>query len=338
MATITCAISSISFKVDYLSTLSIPHTAGYFHPIFAASHSQLQDLYSKHCTRKLTPTDSYLLFLAFLHSTGQVEWDSPATLDPNSQETKILIENNISQLLSVIAMSDAITLPSFSQPSFRVTIHNSSLPQIKTWVSAWRANINSFHTFKATSKDKDTLQKVENELTFLIRSDRTTKEYAHIVAEWACLAGEFPVDKKEEWKRIIRSCFNVKKMFATPISLLKEIKEYCEQNIEVGSIHFHTLYKVLNEGISSNINYLGFEVLPNDLEGEEGEGEEGESNVAIIKAEKELQRVLDIAPNKEPLAGDYKDSLSFLKAKLAYRVAKSQKAKEKRESLHKAGL
>ena len=40
------------------------------------------------------------------------------------------------------------------------------------------------------------------------------------------------------------------KMFNTPLVLLKEIKDYCECNIEAGSIHFHTLIQVLQEGIS----------------------------------------------------------------------------------------
>jgi len=43
MARIICAISGVTFTTSFFEepTLAIPHTAGYFHPIFAASYSQL---------------------------------------------------------------------------------------------------------------------------------------------------------------------------------------------------------------------------------------------------------------------------------------------------------
>ena len=328
MTALTCAISGIQFKTDHLTALSIPHTAGYFHPIFAASHAQLQQLYSCYCKGALNNTDSYLTFLALAHSSEQIEWKHPVTLEPNSPSTTCLIANNIRQLVSVLSLTYTIVHPSFRQPSFVVTHNNSELHQIKHWIEAWADNIENFNTYRASKSEQEELQKVENNLSLLILSGESTERYSHIVADWASIAGQFPADKKEVYKRTIRSCFNTTKMFNTPLTLLKEIKEYCECNIEAGSIHFHKLSEVLREGISRHVDYLGgsslalgYTLLPeigtaSDLK-------------AVIANETAIASILASAPDSAPIATDYPDNLSFLKAKLAYRTKMNSITRDK---------
>ena len=144
MCRITCAISGIRFNASYLDDLSISHTAGYFHPVFALPYSSLHHLYSKHCKGELSPNDSYLLFLAFLHSSDQIEWLVPASLNPNNNSTKSMIENNLAQLITVLEKSGIISHPSFKQPSFKVTAEGSLLQQIPSWIKAWQSNIKDF--------------------------------------------------------------------------------------------------------------------------------------------------------------------------------------------------
>ncbi len=316
MARVTCAISGLRFSTEYLEGVSIPHTQGYFHPIFACSYKQLHYLYTQHCHGKLTPKDSYLLFLAFLHSTDQIRWEAPSTLDPNSASSKKLIENNLSQLLSVLAKTGVIKHPSFSQPSFVVTYDNCNLAQIPNWIKAWNSNIEYFKLGKASAQAQESLQKIENKLTYLILSGERVDRFSHIVADWADKAAEFPLEKRELYKLTIRSCFNTTKMFNTPLTLLKEIKDYCECNIEVGSVHFHTLTKVLKEGITRHIDYLGgsvagYTLLPSAFKGNKSEA----------KNEAELISIAANAPESYPQRGDYSTNLDFLRAKLAFRVA-----------------
>lgn len=322
MSTITCAISGIAFKTEYMGELTIPHTAGYFHPVFACSHKQLHALYSLHTRGKLAPTDSYLLFLAFLHSSGKITWQHPATLDPMSTYTRQLIEGNIAQLLSVLARTDTILHPHFKQPSFIVSHSNCDLSGIGHYIKSWDNNISWWYSNRAEEKEQRDLQKVENYLSTLILSGEKVERYSHVVADWADVAAGFPIDKREEWKRVIRTCFNVTKMFNTPLTLLKEIKDYCECNIEAGSIHFHTLSKVLKKGISCHIDYLGgsslalgYEILP--------ELADSDTLASIVKNETAVNSIVSNAPIKEPVRTDYSDSMSFLRAKLAYRVSVS---------------
>ena len=316
MARVTCAISGIPFKVDYLPNINIHATAGYFHPIFACNHKQLQQLYTQHCTGKLTDMDSYLLFLAFLNDSGMIIWEHPVTLDPSLKSTKIKIENNLSQLLSVLAKSGVISHPSFKQPKFKVSYHNSDLEQIPNWIRAWEDNIFDFYYGKASQKEQEELQKVENSLSNLILSGEPPSKYAYVIAEWAAVAGNFPADKVELYKRTIRSCYNSNKMFNTPLTLLKEIKTYCECNIESGSIHSYSLYSTLKQGIKRHSDYLGAGTLTYNLIG----ADDSEEKHNIIKNEEAVQRVLDTAPKEKPKLTDYATNLEFIKAKLAYRL------------------
>lgn len=316
MTRVTCAISGIRFECSYFETLAIPHTEGYFHPIFAAPYKQLHSFYTAHTKGLLSSNDSYLLFIAFLHSSDAVNWKHPAACNPNDIRTKRLIEANIHQLITVLEKSACIRYPAFKQPSYNVTLANSSLESVPAWIAAWKANIEHFLYGRHLQDDRERLQKVENRLERLILSGDSPEKYSHVIAEWADKSAEFPPHKAEEWKRIIRSSYSTNKMFATPIVELKAIKNYCECNIEVGSIHFHSLQTVLKEGISRHVNYLGatntsdlgYTLLPVD----------------ITKADKNTAEIIalaDKAPDKEPLVEDYPTSIDFLRARLAYRVA-----------------
>ncbi len=312
MAKIHCAISGITFSCDH-GSLVIRSEEGYFHPIFALPYKKLYGLYSKHCSGQLPPTDSYLLFLAFLHSTEQVAWNSPATCNPNDSATISLIENNIHQLIRVVELTNCIVHPSFSQPSFSVNPETSSLAQIPNWIAAWEDNVADFRYGRKAKIDYESLQKAENRLSHCIKSGMEPKYYAGMVASWASKAAEFPPANNEAWCKLIRSCFNSSKMFATPISEIREVKEFCEENIEAGSIHFHALMSTLREGISRHTDFLGlgtsnslgYMLLPSES----------------TKNQTEVEAILAKATDSPPVRTDYTSQLDYIKAKLRYRVA-----------------
>lgn len=332
MARITCAISGIRFQCSFLESVNIQHTEGYFHPVFALPQKKLFQLYSAHTKGELTSTDSYLLFLAFLHSTGKVKWEHPAICNPTEQRTKQLVQNNLAQLIRVIEKTAVIKHPSFIQPSFKLTLDTAHLDQIPNWIKAWNANIESFNSSRADAKARASLVEVENKLSYLILSGEKPSNFTHVIANWASEAAGFPPHKEELWKQTIRSCFNMTKMFNTDLSLLKEIKEYCECNIEAGSIHFHTLYTVLREGISRHHDYLGgsflargYELLPSLTDRKKDD-----------EAQAELLVIASNAPTTQPVESDYPTTLDFIKAKVAFRIAQNIAKKEAIEARAKA--
>ena len=344
MARITCAISGIKFDCSFLADSTLAAQAGYYHPIFAFSYHNLHSLYRSHLIGKLTSNDSYLLFIAFLHSSGAVHWKHPATLNPNTQSTKQLVENNLAQLIEVLEKSAVIVHPTFKQPQFVVQAETALLDQIPAWIEAWDDNIESFKAGRISLYEEEKLKKVENKLERYILSASKQEDYADIVGAWADKAGSFPTGKSSLYIKTIASCFDSKKMFDTPLATLKEIKDYCECNIEAGSIHFHTLMQVLNEGMKRHVDYLGgsnlainYILLPS-LVPATSKGKSGTSlasHAAQIKqqeietrCDRELVEIIKAAPKKTPIRSEYGSSLEFIKAKLAYRVAATIELRE----------
>jgi len=252
-----------------------------------------------------------------------------------------MVENNLSQLLRVMHKTAAIQHPRFIQPSFRVTYENSGLKQIANWIKAWEENISYFYTGRADEAEQEALQRVENKLTALILGGESPEKYAGVIADWASKAAEFPPAVAAEWRAIICKCFNITAMFNTPLTKLTEIKEYCESNIEVGSIHFHTLCKVLKEGIGRHVDYLGgsslalgYKLLPTSSD---GAGLQEPINLAdrekAAKSQEDLLRIATNAPKQAPIATDYPSNLEFLKAKMAFRIAANAKAEAQAEEV-----
>jgi hypothetical protein len=318
MAKLKCAISGLTIAVQHVPIVC-QESIGYYHPIFAVPRKHLYGLYSKHCSEHLTPTDSYLLFLALLHSTDKVTWTVPVTRDPTSASTATLIANNIAQLIAVIEETDCISHPSFSQPALVVSTTNSSLRDINAYIVSWKNNISRFRSGYKEAELENRLQKLENKLSHCILSGLSEERYIHVIANWAAKAAEFPREKEDSYKKIIRTCFNSDKMFSTPLSELKEVKSYCEASIEPGSIHFHKLMEVLREGITRHTNYLGMapEVLGYKL-----------IPVDTTKQELAVEIIKTNAPTSPPVRESYSDTMSFIRAKLAFAVATASSLEE----------
>lgn len=344
MANITCAISGLRFSCTYMKGISLDHTLGYFHPIFALPEKELYLLYNKHLKGELTQSESYLTFLAFLHSSDKIDWQHPVTLDPVSSTARKLIDTCFPKLLEAIQQTDAISHPSFQQPAFKVSHTNSSLEQIPSWIAAWLSNIRGFKKGLADDRILRKMQEVENNLSYLLLSGDDLPNFAHVVADWASLTAEFPPDKEELYKKTIRSCFNTTKMFNTPLELLKEIKDYCECNIEAGSIHFHALSNVLKEGIRKNLDYLGGSSLAlgytlledSDIatiaKGSKANAEER------LKTSAEVAVIIAKAPATKPTRLEYPDPVAYIKAALAYRIAMNKMNKQDKQDKKEKNL
>jgi len=312
MAQILCGISNVPFKCDH-----IPMTLRnreYNHPIFSMPQKRLLGLYSIYTKGELTDIDAYLLFVALLHSTDAVEFVVPTEV---STSTSSIIAANIGQLVRVIWETNAIAHPSFKQPRFYIRKDTANLDNIKIWIAAWAKNIDDFKEGIDYASAQEKLTKIENTLSRLIFSPEAGQiKLASAVAEWADKAAEFPVTKRDNWKSIIRKCYNLEAMFSTPKEDLLELKAYCEENLEAGSIHFHTLMKTIKTGIANHNDFLGLSSL------DSGDG----CGYTLLTTDNTRQEaamlaIVDSAPSTEPVQANYPDKISFIRAKLAYKQA-----------------
>lgn len=321
MANVVCAISGLKLKVPHIAmTLDNRELA---HPIFYLPQKKLLLMYERYLEQgDWSSIDSYLLYLALLNSTDHVKFCVPVTY--RAAHTDKVIANTIDRLVAVMWKSAAITHPSFRQPSYIITdtIATNSLLGISDFIESWEDNIKLFHMGYARTKHIARLATAEERLSKVILSGTTGPHLAVKVAKWANMAAEFPEDTAAEWEKTIRKCYNSAAMFSTSKKQLIAIKEYCEQNIEVGSIHFHSLMVVLKEGIARHTDFLGLTDMHTIAKSTAG----ASSNYQLLDpevADKENTAIIDIiaaAPTEEPIREAYPTHLAYVRAKLNYRV------------------
>lgn len=327
MTTLTCAISGLNIEVPYFADINIAKHCGYFHPIFAADSNTIKALVGKYKKGTLTPTENYLLFLAIANNSKLITWHHPLDISrrtPDSDYTQRIIANKLLKLIKYLAQSEklAATKSDFSQPQLIIRLGSNNLRDIANYITVLKDNINEYLHFKQDMALTEQINKTENALTLAIKSSAHTSDYTDLIANWARVAAGFPADKVIAYKAVIINSFNEAKMFNTPLELIKEVKDYCENNIEAGSIHFHELTKALNAAIINHEDYLGASFNTTyTLESLDGI----EDSSAPIKNKEMLSLLTSLkakAPTTEPIRSNYANLADYIKAKLAYSLSK----------------
>ena len=100
------------------------------HPLFSVPQKRLISLAGQWAAQRLSSTESYLLYLSLFDSTNLIVWRTPAVY--RDAATDAIVQNNMENLLHIIAKIDLIKHPSFTLPSFAIgpetaTLDNSRL-------------------------------------------------------------------------------------------------------------------------------------------------------------------------------------------------------------------
>lgn len=331
MAKIICAYSSVEFSCEHLP-LAIS-SREVTHPLFHLSKKKLLSLSGQWAAGKLTPTESYLTYLALLNSSGLVEWRVPATY---TSKTPSIVANNMEQLIHIIGKIDVIKHPSFVLPHFVISPDTCSLENSYHWIQIWNQNYNDWaDNIKDHSNDQE-LSRREAGLQKLIKSSHTgarIEDYPKILAAWARVAGNFPTfsirvkgvtqELADYWEDIIIKCAKEEAIFQVPESDLTELIDHCEQEIiGDGSIYAVALMRHLRKGRDMQKNYLGL-----------GDIDLSRSNVTSFRILKptesaedaNIQNMIDAAPSQEPNRRDYPSLIEYIKAKARWNISQNYK-------------
>ena len=330
MAKLLCAKSSILFQCEHMPiSLSQREVS---HPIFYTPKKKLLGLASDWANRKLSPTESYLVFLALLDSTDLLVWRTSVKYNDYTQSR---IQLNMESLLRVIGKIDIIKHPSFSLPSFAISPDTCDLSNIQHWIAAWESSIKDWQSGYKFAETERRIEIRETALEKLIKSPYTKPDkLSSILADWFEDVADVPpasrthpltrtrIELVEYWKQIIRACVDEDKIWRFPEKDIKELIIYCEDEIEHGSIHAASLMKTLKKGYSLNSDQMGFGSL------EVGAGTsfsilqdpEGESEVMTLN----LNHIISSAPIKEPLKHEFPSYFKFLQAKAKWELAQAR--------------
>lgn len=329
MARITCSKSGVIFSCEHMPiALAAP---SYVHPLFHVPQKKLIALAGNWAAGKLSPTESYLLYLALLDSTDLIQWRTHATYH-NSMDA--IVANNMETLLHIIAKINIIQHPNFALPSFAIGRDTADLSNSHHWIQAWITNYNDWYESYLDSRKqeeiKDRLSHREEALQRLIKSSTPVDAYASTLAEWASTAGSFPtydtnhpVTKQpvplcDYWKQIIKTIANDDKLWRFPRADIVELIDHCEDNIQHGNIYAHTLMKYLRNGLRKYDDYLGF-----------GDISVSATSFTVMPANASVHEInraalLSTAPESEPKKHQFPSTIAWLKAYTKWKVSQGQ--------------
>lgn len=334
MANITCSKSGVRFNCEHMPIVLAEST--YVHPLFHVPQKRLIALAGNWAAGKLTPTESYLLYLALLDSTELIQWRTHATYI--GAATDAVVANGMEQLLHIIAKINIIHHPNFALPSFAIGKDTADLSNSFHWIEAWKQNYTDWYESYLDSRKseelKDKINHREEALQRLIKSSTPVEAYAATLADWAAAAGAFPtsstihpitkqqIELADYWKQIIRTIANEDKLWRYPRADIAELIDHCEDNIQHGNIYAHKLMAYLRGGIKAYDNYLGFGTDDTPTRG---------TSFTIMSSDSSVQDInraalIATAPTEEPKKNQYPTYFAWLKAYTRWKLATQQPA------------
>lgn len=334
MAQLTCSKSGVLFSCEHMPIQL--NSQEFAHPMFSVSKKKLLSISGLWAAGKLSPTENYLLYLSLLDSTGLIEWRTPAKYTAKSPQ---IIANNMETMIHIIGKIDVISHPSFALPRFAITSDTSDLSNSYHWLQSWIENYNDWiEGYKHSSaEERKALEIRENALHKLIKtpSSESTESLAHVLSEWAVLAGNFPsgniphhisrkqIPLSDYWKLIIRACAHEEKIWQFPRGDILDLIDHCEDNIIMGTIYSHSLMKLLRSGLKKYDDYLGFGDI--DLGGKTTSFQILSSDTSAETAN--MQTLIMTASESEPKVSQYPSKFAWLKAHSKWALAQAQKGK-----------
>lgn len=326
---ILCSISGLEFDCSYFPGTF--YSREVFHPIFNLPQKRLLTYTSKWAGGELTPTDTYLLFIALLKSTDLVDFRVPVS---RNEFTNSIIANNMEFLIRTVIKVNTIVHPTQVFHNVVVSPDTKFLTNVHYWIENWDEAYKNFQSGARRDIDDRKLVHRENALQRMIKNPhKSLSEYSSQIGEWACLAGNFPtflttspyskeskIPLAEYWKSIISKCAKDEQLFSIPKKDLAELVEHCEENIPLGSIFSNALFKILRYAQTRQKDFLTFDGEDLDVPAS-GKGsytilEQGTSAEAA-----NMKALVDSAPKERPRKEQYPTHFQYMRAKLRWDMA-----------------
>lgn len=326
---ILCSNSSVEFEVSHFPGTF--YSRELIHPIFYLDQKRLLSYTRKWATNELTRTDSYLLFLALLNSSEQIQFRVPVY---QNEHTDRIVALNMEPLVRTVIKLNTVRNPAVTFPSFVITPETRYLQNVHHWIECWQNSYQEFLDGYKSAHESRKLIVRESALQRMIRNPhKAVKDYAQDLAAWAEVAGEFPqfltqspwnslnIPCAEYWKAIIIRAARDEYLHSVSAKDLQELIDHCEDKIPVGSIYSHELFKLLRRAQERLKNYLGFGDI--DIR----------STYSILSDDTSVESanmkaLIDSAPLEEPRPEQYPTKFKYLQAKLRWDMAKKYAQKD----------
>lgn len=317
---ILCSYSGIEFTCEHFPGQLYSRESS--HPIFQIPQRKLITYLSKWSAHKLTPIDSYLLFIATLRSSELVNFrvSTVRTLTTDS----IVAQNMESLFRAVIKLNTVSDLDKLF-PQFVISPETRTLSNVHDWIDSWEESFKDFKAGKGREIDGRKLAQREMTLERLIKSPhKTIGEKAPLIADWAVIAGRFPSFSMinpftlkestcaEYWRTLIVKASKNESLFSIRAHDLEELIEHCEEHIPAGSIYSNELYKIIRYAMERRRNFLGDPDIKSGYE---------ILNSTDSVEDANIRAMIQSAPDHLPRAEEYESKFQFMRATARWNLA-----------------
>lgn len=322
-----CRYSNIPFEIQYFPfTLSSSKEKeeSITHPAFLLSTRRLTGLIPRYLDGSLSSTDTRLLFLSLLHSTTLVSFKTAAIPEDSIIEKHLL---SVASIATFISTQDA---PHNIFPSFIITKENASLEHISSLLDTWNDTKSAINAGlrKLGEERESNRERAMERLARASSKDLTT--YAKRLADWADKAASFPtfsvtradalggietIPCNQVWKELIISCGKKNiNVWEVNSGDLQDILDHLENNLELGTIYSNALFKLLENVIDRQNNFLGIDLdAPYAILSGHGEPSADATAAQKIEDNAILSMIAD-APHTEPVKSDYASIVEYFRA------------------------
>jgi hypothetical protein len=358
MARFICCYSGLEIQTNHFPLyLSARENKTACHPIFHVPQKSLLAYARKWSARELTPADSYLLYVALLRSTDLIYFRHAAAYIERTEVehefgirhsalgTDHIVANNMAALMIAVSRINSVTTPTVKFPEVVITAETATLWNSKHWIDAWNLVWQDY--IAGISRQERLVRQSDRELAL----HKKIESYAHDLAAWADEAACFPtysvydseLDKKiclnEYYKSLIIHACN-RRFSEIPIGDLRDLLEFCHENITAGSIQSFILYENLDAAlayleafISSKRAIIKANKIPisetwtwpetiDDNSTDAGDAEE------FVPG---LDALVESASIEPPTRGQFNTQMEYVKAKIKWNAANNERNRRANE-------
>ncbi len=323
-----CPLSGVIWEAEGFATGHKPLVLA--HPVFSLP---VKSLYARldadWYAGRLSPVEKKLLFLAIFNVSGHVTFNHPANPEPATVETHIAaLAKSVSWLLS-------IKHPGLAAPHFNINRDSHKLENMSALLQAWAQARLAFESGMRAQNLLATKNRLEMLLENKIKRVEAgivaeSASYLAMLASWAEVALNFPsfatihpktgqsVSLAAYWKELI-SCPE-SEVYSYPLTDWKELDDHIIDNLDDTDSSFaFTLMRRVKKVVYKQSEDIGLVIVKSQQAGQDKATYTLEPN-ASDKAT--MAAIAAKAPSSEPIQSSYATKVEFLRAKIAWNMAK----------------
>lgn len=328
-----CAKSGIPYSTGELFNYDGIH-AIHEHPIFSFSNAQLlgffEHVYSgegmESNSSESSSTEQYLLCLALLNKLPN-QWKCQV----NKELALPYALKYLEPLARLVEKVNANRQYLNSIPSIVIDKTTNDLRCLSDWINAYNEAYAEATNISAAFRRGKQVSRLESVIDRLIAKgfDKNRSRISKVVADWAVVAGDFPVSVKELWYDMVQVSFSddfLSVLGATAtLADYDELIEHCEDYIPHGSTLAAVLMRKLRDARAMIQEFTAptkaqkaaklAEIDLSDISDEE------DSREIPVPVKIEATGKVIIGISKEPIKSEYPDSISYLRDLIRWRKA-----------------